>query len=91
TDEEEVMFDFDIHGQTEDYREVRVSRENDYYILEGKQLEKIFNSTNFNDLESLRYLYNYLKSRGAIDKLKELGIREGDTVKIKDYEFEYYD
>lgn len=85
------VFDFDIHGQTEDYREVRVKKENEIYILEGKQLEKIFNSTNLNDLESLRYLYNYLKQRGAIDKLIELGIKEGDTVKIKDYEFEYYE
>lgn len=85
------MFDFEIHGQDEDFREVRVRRENEDYVLEGKQLEKIFNSTNFNDMESLRYLYNYLKERGAVARLKELGIQEGDTVKIKDFEFEFYE
>lgn len=90
-DADEIIFDFDLHDQTQDYREVKVRKENDIYILEGKQLEKIFNSTNFNDLESLRYLYNYLKSRGAIDRLTEMGIQEGDTVKIKDFEFEYYE
>ncbi len=87
----EDIFDMDIHGQKDEYRKVSVRKENDIYVLEGKQLEKIFNSTNFNDLESLRYLYNYLKSRGAIEKLLELGIQEGDTVKIKDYEFEFYE
>lgn len=85
------MFDFEIHGQDENYREVYVRRENEDYVLEGKQLEKIFDSTNFNDMESLRYLYNYLKERGAVDRLKELGIEEGDTVKIKDFEFEFYE
>ena len=87
----ENFFDIEIHGQTDEYRKVSAKKENGIYILEGKQLEKIFNSTNFNDLESLRYLYNYLKSRGAIDKLIDLGIQEGDTVKIKDYEFDYYE
>lgn len=83
------MFDFEIHGQDKDFKEVYVRRENEDYVLEGKQLDKIFNSTNFNDMESLRYLYNYLKERGAIDRLKELGIEEGDTVKINDFEFEF--
>ena len=60
-------------------------------MLEGKQLRKIFNSTNFNDFGSLRYLYKYIEKNGAIDKLKALGLKEGDTVRIFDYEFEYYD
>ncbi len=88
----ENIFDFDLHGQDDaEYKKVFVRKENESYILEGKQLEKIFNSTNFNDLESLRYLYNYLKSRGAIEKLLEIGIKEGDTVKIKNFEFEFYE
>ena len=40
-------------------------------------------------MESLRYLYRYIEKKGAIDELKELGLQEGDTVRIKDYEFEY--
>ena len=30
-------------------------------------------------------------NKGGIDMLKELGLQEGDTVRIEDYEFEYYD
>ena len=60
-------------------------------MLEGKQLLKIFNSTNFNDIGSLRYLYKYIEKSGAIDKLLELGLEEGDTIRIEDFEFEYVD
>lgn len=61
------------------------------YVLEGKQLSKIFRSTNFNDMGSLRYLYKYIESKGAIEKLKDLGLEEGDLIRIEDYEMEYWD
>lgn len=91
--EEEVVeyFDFEKDREDPDYREIHVSRDGDVYVLEGKQLRKIFNSTNFNDFGSLRYLYKYIEKNGAIEKLKELGLEEGDTIRIFDYEFEYYD
>ena len=75
----------------EDYREIRATCENGQYLLAGKQLQKIFESTNLHDMGSLRYLYRYLKDRGAIDQLKALGLQEGDTVRISDFEFEYVD
>ena len=60
-------------------------------VLHGKQLLKIFNSTNFTDFWSLRYLYKYIEKSGAIDQMKEMGIEDGDIIKIEDFEFEYYD
>lgn len=91
--EEEYIetFDFEKDDQDPDYREVYVSRDEDGFVLTGKQLQKIFNSTNFNDSGSMRYLYKYIEKSGAFEKLKELGLEEGDTVKVIDYEFEYYD
>ena len=81
----------DFHGEDPDYREIYtyVDERDGAYVIEGKQLTKIFNSTNFNDMESLRYLYRYIKKKGAVAELKELGLEEGDIVRIKDYEFEY--
>ena len=32
-----------------------------------------------------------MEKNGGIDKLKELGLEEGDTIRVFDYEFEYYD
>lgn len=42
-------------------------------------------------MESLSYFQKVLRKRGVIDELKELGIKDGDTVKINDFEFEYFD
>ncbi len=91
--EEEVyeFFDFEKDQEDPDYREIHASKEGNAYVLEGKQLRKIFNSTNFNDFGSLRYLYKYMEKNGGIEKLKELGLEEGDTIRVFDYEFEYFD
>lgn len=91
--EEEYIETFDFEKDDEDpnYREVYISRDNEAYVLTGKQLEKIFNSTNFNDSGSMRYLYKYIEKSGAIEKLKEMGLEEGDIIRVIDYEFEYYD
>ena len=41
------------------------------------------------DYSSLQYFQNVLRTSGIIDKLEEMGIEEGDTVSIFDFEFEY--
>ncbi|HHY91175.1 MAG TPA: GTPase ObgE, partial [Clostridiales bacterium] len=87
---EESMFEKEPFVDEEQKRIV-VRRENDYYVIEGAPIEKLFYSTNFNDVDSLRYFQEFLKKAGVIDQLKELGIEEGDTVKIFDFEFEYYE
>ena len=90
---EETMeiFDFEKEDNDPDYRKVEVSRDNEAYVLSGKQLTKIFNSTNFNDIGSIRYLYKYIERSGAVEKLKEMGLEEGDIIRIQDFEFEYID
>ena len=84
-------FDFELDDKDPEYKNVEVSLENGVYVVTGKQLKKIFDSTNFNDFGSLRYLYKYIEKKGAIDKMLEMGMKEGDTIKVFDYEFEYYD
>lgn len=75
-----------------DFRDINISQdENGTFVLTGKQLRKIFDSTNFNDTGSLRYLYKYIESKGIMDELTEMGLEDGDTIKVFDYEFEYYE
>lgn len=83
------MFDFEAEDEDPDYREIYayIDEDTGIFILEGKQLHKIFDSTNFTDMESLRYFYKYIKNHGAVDELKELGLQDGDVVRVKDYEF----
>ena len=85
------LFDFEKDENDPDYRTVTVSYDGKSFVLHGKQLLKIFNSTNFTDFGSLRYLYKYIEKSGAIDQMKEMGIEDGDIIKIEDFEFEYYD
>lgn len=88
--EEYEMFDFELEENEADYKRISGYLDEDgVYVLEGKQLSKIFNSTNFTDNGSIRYLYNYIVKQGGIKLLKSLGLKEGDTVRIEEFEFEY--
>ena len=90
-EEEYEMFDFEADEHDPDYRTVYVDFDGTDYILSGKQLYKIFNSTNFTDMGSMRYLYKYIEKSGALDQLREMGIEDGDIIRIQDYELEYVD
>lgn len=91
TENKEIpLYDFEKYNIDSDYKNLYASvDENGTFILEGKKLTKIFNSTNFNDISSLRYLYKYIVRAGGIKKLKKLGLKEGDTIKINDFELDY--
>ena len=91
--DEPEYFDFEREENDPDWNKIECGydEEADVYTLSGKQLTKIFNSTNFFDMGSLRYLYKYIEKNGAIQRLKELGLQEGDTIRINDYEMEFWD
>ncbi|MBR2576299.1 MAG: DUF1967 domain-containing protein, partial [Firmicutes bacterium] len=36
-------------------------------------------------------LYRYIEEKGAMDRLREMGIQDEDIVRIKNFEFEYYE
>lgn len=81
--EEEVVYTAD------DEVPFRVRRENDIYIISGSWIRKLVSSTNFGDHDSLQYFQRAIKRMGIVDELERLGINEGDTVRVEDYEFEY--
>ena len=84
------MYDFAADDYDADYKKISAYIDDDgAFVLEGKQLNKIFNSTNFTDAGSIRYLYNYIVKQGGIKLLQQLGLKEGDTVRIQNFEFEY--
>ena len=64
--------------------------EDGVYNVEGEQAEYIVNSTNFDDNESLSYFQRVLRKKGIIDMLENEGIKDGDTVRMADVEFDYY-
>ena len=72
-----------------DYHEFVVVRENDTFYVEGDWLYKVMGSVNFEDRESLSYFQRVLKNSGVIDALQEKGCKDGDTVNIYDFEFDF--
>ncbi len=66
-----------------------ISIDNGVYEISGSRIEKIVNSTNFEDYESLQFFQRALRNLGVIDALEEQGIEEGDTVRLYEIEFEY--
>ena len=92
-EDETEYFDFEADEKDPTYRDIECGYDeaDDVYTLSGKQLSKIFKSTNFNDMGSLRYLYKYIEKNGAIDELKELGLEEGDIIRIEDFDMEFWD
>ncbi len=89
-EEQMPMYDFAADDYDADYKKISAYIDDDgAFVLEGKQLNKIFNSTNFTDAGSIRYLYNYIVKQGGIKLLQQLGLKEGDTVRIQNFEFEY--
>ncbi|MBQ1281063.1 MAG: GTPase ObgE [Oscillospiraceae bacterium] len=69
--------------------ELQIHREDDFWIVEGKWLARLINDINFSDFESRNYFDRQLRKSGLFDRLEEMGIEDGDTVSIYDFQFDY--
>jgi Obg family GTPase CgtA-like protein len=70
-------------------RTVEIRNENGVYIVEGDWLYNFMGSINFDDRESLSYFQRILKSSGLIDQLEAAGVKDGDTVSMYEFEFDF--
>jgi GTPase len=68
-----------------------LSKEDDIYIVSGKEIEKHVKMTLFDSEEGLYRFQNILKAMGIDDALRAEGIKEGDKVQIAGLEFEWQD
>lgn len=87
----EKEFDIDeLLDNSDDNYNVYVD-ENGIFIVEGERIDKMLGYTNLESEKGFNFFQKFMKSSSAIDKLEELGIEEGDTVRVGDYlEFDYY-
>lgn len=70
-------------------KDFKITIEDGIYFVEADWLWDILRSVNMEDYSSLQYFQRVLRTSGIIDKLLEMGINEGDTVSIFDFEFEF--
>lgn len=66
-----------------------ITKENDIWVIKGKEIEKLLKMTKFNTEEAAIRFGNKLRKMGIDKKLSELGVQDGDKVRILDYEFEF--
>ena len=66
-----------------------IRRENNTFFVEGAWLVNLMGQINFDDYESLNFLPRVLQKSGVFAALEEKGCKDGDTVSIYDFEFDY--
>ena len=64
-------------------------REDGAYVVSGKRLLAAIAMGDPDDYESLNYMQRVLRTNGVFEKLEAMGIQEGETVSINNFEFEY--
>lgn len=60
------------------------------YVVEGPRIEKMLGYTNIDTEKGFEFFQRFLKENGILDQLEELGIEEGDSVRMYGLEFDYY-
>lgn len=60
------------------------------YVVEGPRIEKMLGYTNLESEKGFQFFQKFLKENGILEELEELGIEEGDTVRMYGLSFDYY-
>ena len=72
-----------------DAEELKIEQMDDLWVVSGKWLQQLIADINFADYESRMYFDRQLRKSGLFRRLEEMGIQDGDTVSIYDFEFDY--
>ena len=70
-------------------KETNIYKKNGKYYVEGEWLYNLMGQVNFDDYESLNFFQRILEKNRVFEELRNLGVEEGDTVNIYDFEFDY--
>ena len=79
-----------VYTLKEDKEDFEIEVINNEYIVTGPAVEKLMGRVNIQDNESMHYFQKQLTELGIEAKLKQMGINEGDTVKVLEWEFEWF-
>ncbi|HOP56584.1 MAG TPA: GTPase ObgE [Bacillota bacterium] len=86
--EEEAVY----YGFNPEEPEIIVKKENeDLYVVSGKDIERLYNRATFQSDESLSRFLSALRKIGIDDYLRKAGAKNGDTIRIGEFEFEFLD
>ena len=91
---EEVLYEEEVQEKHVLYKFKKekpftIIKDGNDFIIKGEQVEKIFKMINFNTEEAISRFAKKLRTMGVDEELEKMGVKEGDIIKILDYEFEY--
>ncbi|MBP1919563.1 GTP-binding protein [Youngiibacter multivorans] len=89
---EETLYtldDFFIPEEKHFTYEINVD-EDGVFVVSGSFVDRLLDVVNVENPDSLRYFHKVLKNKGVLDKLREMGIGDGDIVRLNNFEFEFY-
>ena len=92
--EEEVLYDEEsqekhVLYKFKEEKPFTITKDKDIFVVSGEKIERLFKMTRFNTEEAFVVFSNKLRKMGLDDELIKMNIKEGDTIRILDYEFEY--
>ncbi|WP_315078429.1 GTPase ObgE [uncultured Clostridium sp.] len=71
------------------YIDIEKDEEYNTYVVSGTFVDRLLSAVNIHDADSLRYFHKVLRNKGIMNELREMGIEDGDVVRLNDFEFEY--
>ena len=87
--EQEFFPEYEMGSSDEPFT-VTYDEEEDEYVVEGPRIEKMLGYTNLESEKGFVFFQKFLKENEILDKLEELGIEEGATVRMYGLKFDYY-
>ena len=87
--EQEFFPEYHFDVESEPFTVVYDEEENTY-VVEGPRIEKMLSYTNLESEKGFKFFQDFLKDNGILEQLEELGIGEGDTVRMYGLSFDYY-
>ena len=86
---EEKQIESHVLYKFREERPFTISKDKDVYVIRGEEIERLFRMTNFNTDEAYERFSNKIRRMGIDDELEKMGVKEGDIVRILDFEFEW--
>lgn len=94
TSQEPVVFEpeftFEMPDLSDEPFTVIYDEKEDEYVVEGPRIERMLGYTNLESEKGFEFFQNFLKDNGILEQLEQLGIQEGDTVRMYGLSFDYY-
>lgn len=90
----EELIDYEdrkVYTLEEEKKGFEITREKDMWVVDGPSVQRLMSRVNLEDNESMYYFQKNLDALGVNAALKKAGVKEGDTVRVVDWELEWYD